>query len=70
MVEAARSYGGCVQSGDSGGPVFTTNPDTSVMAKGIIGAFAGTGTSSDPCKTWFTDIWDAYWGLPGDIKTQ
>ncbi len=70
MVEASRSYGGCVQSGDSGGPVFTTNPDTSVMAKGVIGAFAGTGASGDPCMTWFTDIWDAYWGLPGDIKTQ
>ncbi len=39
--------------------------DGGIAAKGII---SGQGTSGIYCNVYFTDIWDAYFGLPGSLK--
>ncbi|MDR1806826.1 MAG: S1 family peptidase [Propionibacteriaceae bacterium] len=59
--------GGGVIAGDSGGPVYTVRSDGKVAAKGII---SGSGSSWGAYKVYFTDIWDAYYGLPGYLVMQ
>lgn len=56
-----------LSSGDSGGAVYTVRTDNGIAAKGIINA-AGPGISTQ--WSYFTDIWDAYYGLPGDLLIQ
>ena len=72
VVQANSKTGWCIRPGDSGGSVFITS-GTSVVAKGITNAGGGGGSdyyggSLDQCSHYFTDIWDAYYGLPGDIR--
>ncbi|MGI5242995.1 trypsin-like peptidase domain-containing protein [Dactylosporangium sp. CA-139066] len=71
---AAYKYSGtCSIPGDSGGPVYTIRGDGAVAAKGIWswggGGVNGSGTSLIPCSGGFTDIWFAYYGLPGFLRT-
>lgn len=60
------NYGACTDLGDSGGSVFTVRSDGKVAAKGIT---SGWGIYSGYCTHIFTDIWDAYYGLPGVLHT-
>jgi hypothetical protein len=67
--------GWCIKAGDSGGPVYTVRSDGYVVAKGIISGATGFGGSDayaglfdTPCRNIFTNIWDAYYGFPGDIN--
>ena len=57
----------CTQPGDSGGPVYTQRPDGGIAAKGIN---SGGGFIGNHCWNYFTDIWLAYYGLPGVLKTR
>ncbi len=53
----------CPMAGDSGGPVFYTRADGRVDAAGII---SGSGQPLPlACQVYVTDIWDAWYGLPG-----
>jgi hypothetical protein len=70
---AANKYSGpCTIGGDSGGPVYTIRGDGGVAAKGIWswggGGVNGNGTSLIPCSGGFTDIYLAYYGLPGYLR--
>jgi hypothetical protein len=74
-VWRGEKHGGCIQGGDSGGPVYTVNSTGSAVAKGIISGRTGdggpdfkSGTLDPPCVNLFTDIWDAYYSMPGDIN--
>lgn len=60
-----KGTGNCIQNGDSGGPVYTIRADSAVAAKGIISAEL---QDLNYCYVYFTDIWDAYYGLPGVLK--
>lgn len=56
----------CHGLGDSGGPVYTVRADGGIAAKGIhSGGISTFGT----CWEYFTDIWLAYWGFPGWLRT-
>ncbi|MBY8872020.1 S1 family peptidase [Micromonospora sp. PLK6-60] len=62
-----RNDGVCTIGGDSGGPVYTVRSDGRVAAKGI---HHGKATNSvTGCMNVFTDIWQAYYGLPGTLAT-
>jgi hypothetical protein len=67
VTEGTRSnYSGCPTGGDSGGSVFTVRSDGAIAAKGIHSGHAATiGT----CFEYFTDIREAYFGLPGWLMT-
>lgn len=64
----------CTLKGDSGGPVFTVQSDGGIVAKGLISGGGGGGDDDfggawDRCRNYFTDIWEAYYGFPGVLKT-
>lgn len=61
-----RWDGRCVIPGDSGGAMFGVNSDGSVNAHGVI---SGRMTGPGWCQVIFTDIYDAYYGLPGYLTT-
>lgn len=61
-----RYDGNCVIGGDSGGSVFGIYDAQSVIALGII---SGRSTLLSGCSVIYTDVWDAYVGLPGSIAT-
>jgi streptogrisin C len=74
-VWLGEKRGHCIIAGDSGGPVYTVDSSNRVVAKGIISGATGyggsdhnTGALEPPCRNIFTDIWDAYFGFPGDIN--
>jgi hypothetical protein len=52
----------CISLGDSGGPVYQYRSDGKVEAMGII---SGYSEIVGHCLVYFTDIWDAWYGLPG-----
>ncbi|MCF2525898.1 S1 family peptidase [Yinghuangia soli] len=67
--------GQCLIGGDSGGPVYTVNSVGKVVAKGVTSGGGGGGSDDwggawDRCEGYFTDIWDAYYGLPGYLATR
>jgi hypothetical protein len=75
-VWLGQKYGACSQGGDSGGPVYTVRSDGKIAAKGIISGAGGFGGSDsyatwpeEMCRSVFTDIYDAYYGFPGDVTT-
>ncbi|WP_433830210.1 hypothetical protein ACQP2E_10255 [Actinoplanes sp. CA-015351] len=75
IVMSKNKTGWCTRGGDSGGPVYTVNSDGSVAAKGINDGGGGGGKdyyagALDQCHSFFTDIWDAYYGFPGRLKTS
>ncbi|MBE4720550.1 hypothetical protein DAD99_21120 [Pseudarthrobacter sp. AB1] len=55
--------GSCTAAGDSGGPVYTVRSDGGIAAKGIHSGGGGG------CVEIYSDIWDAYWGYPGWLRT-
>ncbi len=61
-VATATKPGICVKGGDSGGPVYTRNSTSGVIAHGIISG--GGGGGKNPCTLLFTDVWRArdLWG--------
>ncbi|MEU4326725.1 hypothetical protein [Nonomuraea dietziae] len=72
-----RGYkqGQCTRGGDSGGPVYTVNSAGKVVAKGVHsggggGGSDGWGGALDPCREYFTDVYEAYYGFPGVIATS
>jgi streptogrisin C len=72
VVRSNSRQGWCARPGDSGGSVFITS-SSNVIAKGVMNFASGGGSdyyggALDKCSMGFTDIWDAYYGLPGDIK--
>lgn len=74
-VNRGGKQGQCLIGGDSGGPIYTVRSDGGIAAKGIISAGSGGGSDNwggafDPCVGIFTDIWQAYWGFPGVLRTQ
>jgi hypothetical protein len=74
-VVVGQKQGTCLRKGDSGGPVYTVNSAGKVVAKGLISGGGGGGSDNwggafDPCYVFFTDIWDAYYGLPGYLATS
>jgi hypothetical protein len=54
----------CPTHGDSGAPVYVNRDDGLVDAAGIFSGMASFGFA---CEAFFTDIYDAYYGLPGSI---
>jgi hypothetical protein len=75
IVTSKAKRGQCLIGGDSGGAVYTVKSNGSVAAKGIINAGTGGGLDAqggftDPCRSSFTDIWDAYYGFPGTLRTS
>jgi hypothetical protein len=62
ITEGSRS-GTCIDHGDSGGSVFTLTTG-GVAAKGIISGMGWLG-----CYVYFTDIREADYGLPGQLRT-
>lgn len=74
-VNSGGKQGQCLIGGDSGGPIYTVRSDGGIAAKGIISAGSGGGSDNwggafDPCYGIFTDIWEAYYGFPGVLRTQ
>lgn len=67
IVQAEALGNTCPTHGDSGAPVYRKLSDGSVAAVGVLSGNAPLGVE---CVSYFTDIWNAYYGLPGDIKTQ
>lgn len=67
MVRAEAPGWTCPTSGDSGAPVYRWLDDGKVAAVGIFSGYFPTGLV---CVVYFTDIWDAYWGLPGSLKVN
>lgn len=73
IVISTYKKGWCVRPGDSGGSVFIVS-GSNIVAKGVHNGGGGGGSdyyggATDPCHEIFTDIWDAYYGLPGDLRT-
>jgi hypothetical protein len=67
VVEARAGGNTCPNRGDSGAPVYRKPSAGQVAAVGI---FSGWSSAIIACQVWFTDIWDAYFGLPGTLKTR
>jgi hypothetical protein len=65
VVQAEALGNTCPTHGDSGGPVYRKQWTDGVAAVGI---FSGSVPEIYACAVWFTDIWDAYYGLPGTLK--
>ncbi|HEY5520551.1 MAG TPA: trypsin-like serine protease [Candidatus Limnocylindrales bacterium] len=65
MSEAVAAGPTCPTHGDSGAPVYVNRSDHLVDAAGI---FSGSADVVLLCSTYWTDIWDAWYGLPGSIK--
>ncbi len=66
VVRAEAAGNTCPTHGDSGGPVYRKRSDGKVYAVGI---YSGGAPLVAWCLAYFTDIWDAYYGLPGTLKT-
>jgi hypothetical protein len=67
-VIRAERVGGCTRNGDSGGPIYYFDSGGRLVARGILSG--GGTTRSGKCFLIFTDIWEAYYGFPGYLKTQ
>ena len=66
-IDVAGAAGNtCPTHGDSGAPVYQKRSDGRVTAFGIL---SGSAPIILYCEVYFTDIWDAYYGLPGVLKT-
>ncbi|MFC7584876.1 hypothetical protein ACFQYP_14880 [Nonomuraea antimicrobica] len=56
-----------LNGGDSGGPVYTIEPDGYVIAKGI---YSGGKSVGPLCETIFTDIDDVRRAYGGDVMKR
>lgn len=68
-VNKGQRSGACTQSGDSGAPVYVLGGDGRVTAKGIHNGGSSSPTGN-PCIEYYTDIWNAYLGFPGNLLTD
>jgi streptogrisin C len=73
IVRSKTKTGWCNRPGDSGAPVYIVS-GSDVYAKGILDGAGGGGSdyyggTLDKCKVDFTDIYQAYYGFPGAIRT-
>lgn len=73
VVRSKSKTGWCNRPGDSGAPVYIVSSSV-VYAKGILDAAGGGGSDYygglfDQCAVAFTDIYQAYYGFPGVIRT-
>lgn len=75
IVRSKGKSGWCTRPGDSGAPVYIVS-GSSVYAKGILDWGGGGGSDCyagaldpDQCRVDFTDIYQAYVGFPGYIRT-
>jgi hypothetical protein len=66
VVEGYAGGNTCPTHGDSGSPVYQNRSDGKVTAYGIL---SGSLPLVISCHMFFTDIRDAFDGLPGGIKT-
>lgn len=67
-MQGASSPGNtCPTFGDSGAPVYRKQWAAAVAAVGI---YSGGVPEVLACDAYFTDIWDAFDGLPGTLKVQ
>jgi hypothetical protein len=68
--------GWCLWGGDSGGPVYTTQSNGKIVAKGIISGGGGGGSdyyaghSDSPCRAWFSEVKRAEKAFPGAITKR
>jgi len=74
-VVSSKRKGWCVRPGDSGAPIYTVGSNGRVAAKGIHSGGGGGGSDYygglfDQCYEVFTDIYEAYYGFPGVLRTQ
>jgi hypothetical protein len=74
VVTSGPRQGWCNRPGDSGAPVYALASSSSVIAHGILDGASGGGGDYyagylDQCRILFTDIWDAYYGFPGVLKS-
>jgi hypothetical protein len=67
-IDYSVNRGKYVKQGDSGGPVYKYISG-GVEAVGIISG-SSEGSLYPFNFVYFTDIWDAYWGLPGTLATS
>ncbi|MFF1613424.1 hypothetical protein ACFVYA_37125 [Amycolatopsis sp. NPDC058278] len=72
-----KKKGWCLWAGDSGGPVYTTQSNGKIVAKGLISGAAGGGGDhfagrfdGDPCIGWFSEIVRAEKAFPGAITRR
>ena len=66
VVEGYAGGNTCPTHGDSGSPIYQNRSDGKVTAYGIL---SGSLPLVISCHIFFTDIRDAFDGLPGSIKT-
>lgn len=69
--------GWCLYGGDSGGPVYTTQRNGKIVAKGIISGARGGGSDhfagrfdGDDCVGWFSEVVRAEKAFPGAITKR
>ena len=65
-----RNSASGIIGGDSGGSVFTVRPDGTIAARGVISGQqtrSGPGCSGPLTRVYFTDILQAFYGLPGSL---
>ncbi|MCF2526291.1 S1 family peptidase [Yinghuangia soli] len=67
MVYGTKT-GACARGGDSGAPVYQVRANGTITMLGVHSAHAGNGTQADPCREYFTDYWDVWSALPGDLR--
>ncbi|MEV6157811.1 hypothetical protein AB0L53_46485 [Nonomuraea sp. NPDC052129] len=65
-VQGSRASG-CSEAGDSGGPIFTIQPDGYIVAKGIL---SGGASVLGLCRLNFTDIQDVRRAFGGDVMKR
>jgi hypothetical protein len=73
----ATKQGWCLYGGDSGGPVYTTNKNGKIIAKGIISGAGGGGSDhyagkldGDDCRGYFSEVKRAEKAFPGAISKR
>ncbi|MCL2316944.1 MAG: S1 family peptidase [Actinomycetia bacterium] len=70
-VSGSRAGNVGTKGGDSGGSVFTVRSDGQIAAKGVISGSGAIklGGLTPSTTVYFTDIWDAYYGFLGYLRT-
>lgn len=72
----AEKKGWCLWKGDSGGPVYTTQSNGKIVAKGIISGGGGgggdhhAGLFEKSCVAWFSEVKRAEKAFPGAIAKR
>ena len=67
VVKSYLRGGACPNDGDSGGAIYLVNSDGRLTVRGVMNGFVYDFLGA--CGPWFTDVYDAYRSMPGDIIT-